>query len=67
MDNQYLRNIFLIKIVRITRLGKNLLDVESVKRFIQAFYEPGTRDAKVYFIRELTNYVKISNQIFYLL
>jgi len=51
----------MLKIFRLTRLGKNLLDIENVKRFIENFYEPGTRDAKVYFLRELTNYVKISN------
>jgi hypothetical protein len=51
----------MIKIIRVTRLGKDLLDIENVKRFIETFYEPGSMDAKVYFSRQLTNYVKISN------
>jgi hypothetical protein len=60
-ERQMLRNILILKLIRIYRIVRNKQDSTTIKRMIGFIYEPESREGQISLDRKIKNYIKLVN------
>ena len=64
MEQQALRNVLFLKLIRIYRVGLTFIPIKSFQVLVSKMYEPDSRDEKIALNRQIANIVDTVNQFF---